>query len=315
MKMDRLLAIVMLLLNRRRISARELSERFEVSLRTVYRDVETICQAGIPVMAHAGSSGGYEIMERYRLERQYLSMEELQSIVIALRGMRGPLDEGHISGLLDKVGAMLANPNGAMPTSSDEQVIIDLNPWREDRGEKERLADLRRAMGSNKLVTFTYTSNGGEVLRRTIEPMHVVLKGYVWYLYGYCRMREDYRIFRLSRIKSLDIMEETFERRTDRLPETKLTWDRGDTGGSAMLALRLRFEARARAQVEDYYESEKITEQPDGRLYVEAGMPDEPWLYTWLLGFGTSVCVLAPAHVAERLKRTAQEIVNMYIEY
>ncbi len=314
MKMDRLLAIVMLLLNRRRVSARELAERFEVSLRTVYRDVETICQAGIPVMAHAGATGGYEIMERYRLERQFLSMEELQSIVIALRGIRGPLDEGHISGLLDKVGAMLASPNAPIQPGSDEQVIIDLNPWREDRGEKERLADLRRAMGDNKLVAFTYTSNGGEVLRRICEPMHVVLKGYVWYLYGYCRIREDYRIFRLSRIKSLDIMDETFERRTDRLPETKLTWDRGDTGGT-LLRLQLRFEARARAQVEDYYESEQIVEQPDGRLCVEASMPDEPWLYTWLLGFGTSVCVLSPRHVAEQLKQAAQEIVNMYAEY
>lgn len=317
MKMDRLLAIVMLLLNRRRVSARELAERFEVSLRTVYRDVETICQAGIPVMAHAGATGGYEIMERYRLERQFLSMEELQSIVIALRGIRGPLDEGHISGLLDKVGAMLAGPNAAaMQVGSDEQVIIDLNPWREDRGEKERLAELRRAMGDNKLVAFTYTSNGGEVLRRVCEPMHVVLKGYVWYLYGYCRIREDYRIFRLSRIRSLDIMDESFERRTDRLPETKLTWDRGETGtGNTLLRLQLRFEARARAQVEDYYESEQIVEQPDGRLVVEASTPDEPWLYTWLLGFGTSVCVLSPRHVAERLKQTAQEIVNLYAEY
>jgi len=315
MKMDRLLAIVMLLLNRKRVSARELAERFEVSLRTVYRDVETICQAGIPVMAHAGASGGYEIMERYRLERQYLSMEELQSIVIALRGIRGPLDEGHISGLLDKVGAMLAQPGAALSVGTEEQVIIDLNPWRSDRGEKERLVDLRQAIGDKRLVAFTYTSNGGEVLRRTCEPMHVVLKGYIWYLHGYCRMRNDYRIFRLSRIKSLEIMEENFVRRTDQLPETMLTWDRGHVGSEPLVSLRLRFEASARAQVEDYYEHGAISELPDGRLLVETSTPDEPWLYTWLLGFSTAVRVLSPASVADKLKRTAAQIADMYAEH
>src|SRR5690606_20279388 len=132
------LAIVMLLLNRRRVSARELSDRFEVSLRTIYRDVETLCQAGIPVISHAGQTGGYEIMERYRLERQFLSMDELQSIVIALRGVQGPMGERHIGGLLDKVGAMLAKSERERMRAAGERVVIDLTPWKNDRGERER---------------------------------------------------------------------------------------------------------------------------------------------------------------------------------
>ena len=314
MKMDRLLAIVMLLLNRKRVSARELADRFEVSLRTVYRDIETICQAGIPIVSHPGQTGGYEIMERYRLERQYLSMDELQSIVIALRGMRGPMGERHIGGLLDKVGAMLAKSERERMHEAGERVVIDLNPWREDRGERERLRRLRDAIESRRVVEFTYTRIGGEQSRRQCEPAMVVLKGYVWYLYGYCRLRNDYRVFRLSRIKSLVELGETFERRPESLPVPTLEWGRGPGSGLQHVKLVLQFEPEARAQAEDAYEQERIEELPDGRIVVRAEQPDEPWLYGWLLGFGAGVKVLEPAEVARKLKAAAERIVNLYPE-
>lgn len=315
MKMDRLLAIVMLLMNRRRVSARELADRFEVSLRTVYRDVETICQSGVPVVSHAGSSGGYEIMERYRLERQFLSMEELQSLFIALRGIGPTLDDGHIGGLLDKVGAMLAKTESdrLAGAGAEEHVVIDLNSWKSDPAEKERLQELRRAIGDCRLVEFTYTNGAGDRMRRTCEPMLVVLKGYVWYLYGYCRMRDDFRIFRLSRIRSLQVLKETFERRASSFDGTNMVWNRG--ADVPVVPMKLRFHPRRRAQVEDYYGTEQVKALPDGSLLVEAAQPDEPWLYGWLLGFGSDARVLEPESIAARVKEEALKIVRQYEEH
>lgn len=314
MRMDRLLAIVMLLLNRRRVSARELADRFEVSLRTVYRDVETLCQAGIPVISHPGQAGGYEIMERYRLERQFLSMDELQSIVIALRGIQGSIGEPHIGGLLDKVGAMLAKSERDRMREAGERVVIDLNPWKSGRGEKERLQQLRDAIESQQVIEFTYTRLGGEQTRRQCEPAMVVLKGYVWYLYGYCRLRGDYRIFRLSRIKSLVRLDETFERRSEGQPIPVLEWGHGAGEGAALVRMTLQFEPECRAQAEDYYDHDQIEDQPDGRIIVRTAQPDEPWLYGWLLGFGAGVKVLDPPQVAGKLKAEAERIVALYRE-
>lgn len=315
MKMDRLLAMVMLLLNRRRISARELADRFEVSLRTVYRDIETICAAGIPVVSHPGQTGGYEIMERYRLERQYLSLEELESMVIALRGIQGTMGVEHVDRLLNKVGAILAKSERDRVRGAEERIVIDLNPWKSDRGENERLSELKAAIAASRVVAFTYTRNDGQQSRRQCEPMLVVLKGYVWYLYGYCRLRNDYRIFRLSRIKSLATLDETFQRRPDAPQGPTLEWAESFSDGSPVVHMKLLVEPQGRAQAEDYYGQEQIQELPDGRLLIDATQPDEPWLYSWLLGFGAGVTVLEPPEVAQRLKAAAQQIVNLYPEY
>jgi predicted DNA-binding transcriptional regulator YafY len=213
MKLDRLLAITMLLLNRKRVSAKELAERFEVSLRTVYRDVEAINQSGIPIISYTGSSGGYEIMDRYRLDRQLLSLEELKSIIIALRGFQTTLDELKIGSLLDKVGALLVKSEQGSVAKASRELIIDINPWKSGKEEKEKLEILRQGIRGNRLIAFMYTNGKGEQVKRLCEPMGVVLKGYVWYLYGYCRLRADFRIFRLSRMRQLEITEETFESR------------------------------------------------------------------------------------------------------
>ncbi|MFB9326905.1 helix-turn-helix transcriptional regulator [Paenibacillus aurantiacus] len=312
MKLDRLLAITMLLMNRRRVSAKELSERFEVSLRTVYRDLETINQAGIPVISYAGASGGYEIMDQYRLERQFLSMEELQSIIIALRGIRSSMEEQDISSLLDKVGALVAKSERGAAGLMSEQVVIDMNPWQGGAAVKELLARLKEAIRETRVLRFVYTSGRGEESERICEPLGVVLKGYSWYLYGYCRLRQDYRIFRLSRIERLTMLEQRFERR-ESVP-AEITYDRIGTGGEPEphINLLLRYQPRAKARVMDYYEPDQITVEPEGTLLVAATQPEEPWLYGMLLASGTDVQVLEPDHVARELAARARAIVSLY---
>lgn len=309
MKLDRLLAITMLLLNRKRVSAKELSDRFEVSLRTIYRDVETIQFAGIPVVSYPGSTGGYEIMDRYRLDRQFLSFEELNAIVVALKGIRTTMEDREIEPLLDKVGAMLGKSERDRATGAADRLVIDINPWSSE-ADKAKLASLKNAIRDHRVVRFSYTSGDGSQSIRSCEPMRLVLKGYVWYVYGYCLLREDFRIFRLSRIRDLDVTGPSFQRREEPPQGELLRW--GRRMHDRMLNLVLQFSPQLRAKVEDHFEPDEIEQQPDGTVIVRIARPDEPWLYTYLLGYGADARVLEPPEAAAKLRALAESIVKLY---
>jgi predicted DNA-binding transcriptional regulator YafY len=310
LKLDRLLAITMLLLNRRRVSAQELSDRFEVSLRTVYRDVEAINQSGIPIVSFSGASGGYEIMDQYRLDRQFLSLEELQSIIIGLKGIRSTMEEHDIGGLLDKVGALVAKSEQGSVTDLSNQLLIDLNPWQDSSENREKLSLIRSAIRESHLIHFQYTNSKGEEEHRDCEPMSVVLKGYVWYLYGFCRLREDYRIFRLSRMRDLELLKEAFVRRAESLEKLDYRWTGRDDPSTIRLVLQ--FHPRVKARVQDYFQPSDIEYVSGGSLLVTASQPEEPWLYSMLLGYGADVRILEPVHVAQIVRDKAQEIIDLY---
>jgi predicted DNA-binding transcriptional regulator YafY len=312
LKIDRLLAITMLLLNRRRISAKELSERFEVSLRTVYRDVEAINQAGVPIASYAGSSGGYEIMDQYRLDRQFLSLEELQSIIVGLKGIRSTVGDQEISNLLDKVGALMAKSEQNTVTHMNNQFIIDMNPWRNGHADKEKLNTLRTAIRQTQLVSFQYTTSQSEISVRTAEPMGIVVKGIGLYLYGFCLLRQDFRIFRLSRMKEIEVLSRTFERKAETIDQLDYRWGKRDPANCVTLMLQVK--PNMRAQIEDYFQPEQIAEQPDGTLLVTAVQPDEPWLYGMLLSYGPNLRIIEPAHIAEIIKDKAHKIIEMYAD-
>ena len=310
MKIDRLLAITMLLLNRRRISAKELSERFEVSLRTVYRDVESINQAGIPVVSYAGISGGYEIMDQYRLDRQFLSLEELQSIIVGLKGIRATVGEQEIGTLLDKVGAIIAKSEQTTIANLNNQLIIDINPWRGGNEDKENLNALRTAIRQSQLLSFQYMSSQSEHSARTVEPMSIIVKGFGFYLHGYCLLRQDFRIFRLSRMKEIEVLSQTFERRAVTMEKLDHNWRQ--RAPSTLINLVLLAQPNVRAQVEDYFKPEQIAMQADGSLLITTFQPDEPWLHRMLLSFGPNLRILEPAHIAKIITDMAAQIIKLY---
>jgi predicted DNA-binding transcriptional regulator YafY len=310
-KLDRLLAITMLLLNRRRVGAKELSDRFEVSLRTIYRDLESINQSGIPIMSYTGTDGGYEIMDQYRLDRQLLSLDELQSIILALKSMHPSLEEQDVGNLLDKVGALMSKSEQGEAAALSKQIVIDLNPWHGGEAEKAKLAILKKAVRDSHLVRFAYTSSQGADSDRDCEPIGIVLKGYIWYLHAYCMLRKDFRIFRLSRIDRLIVIPETFERRI--LPPEQLDYRFKRTNGRESIRLVLQFQPRAKAKVQDYFAHGQIVTQSDGTLLVTANQPDEEWLYGLLLSYGADVLILEPKSVAQAVLKKAQEVTKLYL--
>jgi len=305
MKLDRLLAITMLLINRKRITAMELANYFEVSIRTIYRDIEAINQAGIPIVTYQGTNGGFEVTDNYKLERQLLTAGEIQSIMIALKGVKTALDDHTFTGAISKLQALV--PKNA--TSQPEHLILDFRPWGGNKNQLLKINLVKSAIAESRQIAFNYTSYHGETNLRLVEPMTLILKGFAWYFYGYCRVKEDYRFFRLSRMKDLTLSDENFIRR-EQEPDRSF-WEQKEHEAS-LVKLTLRFASRLQAIVEDCFDVENVTTTASGYLIVNAEFPDDEWSYHHILSYGDGVEVLEPREFRAKIAEKARLIQKLY---
>jgi predicted DNA-binding transcriptional regulator YafY len=302
--LDRLLAITMTLLNQPRVSATELAERFEVSLRTIYRDMESINQAGIPIASFPGSDGGYEIMSSFRIDRQMLSLDDFSAIYAALRGARSATDNQSLDELLEKIGALMPRSSGS---DSHAPIQMDFSPTPSD---KEKIGPLHRAVRELRLVRFEYLDNKGTETERTVEPMGLFLKGYVWYVYAYCLARADIRVFRLSRMLGLRVLPETFVRRDYTLKDVEEQFM--SRANFSKVVAELRFAPDVKTRVRDEFGFGQVRENPDGTLSVTAPYSSLDRALRIVLSYGSSATLLGPPELIEELKRHVRELALQY---
>lgn len=310
MKIDRLLAITVLLLNRQRISAKELATRFEVSTKTIYRDIDTLSQAGIPIVAHQGTTGGFEIMEQYTIARQFLTLSEIDAMISAVKGMTTVFNDQMFATLLDKVQALLRPHDRMQSTIQSAGIVFDFNPWGQNPATRDKVNLLREAITNTYQVNLHYLNTNGIESERAVEPSALILKGYVWYLHAYCTLREDFRLFRLSRILELECTSHTFERRD--IPDwDQYQWNSG-TNEEQRQEVRLRFSPQVRHRLSDIFDPAWITVQPDGDIDVQGSFIIDDWFYSMVLGFGDQVQIQSPATLIPELIQRAQKIIDRY---
>jgi predicted DNA-binding transcriptional regulator YafY len=212
MKMERLLAIIMLLLNRKQINAKELAEYFEVSQRTIYRDIDTINQAGIPIVSYMGAEGGFGIIENYKINKNFLDDYEISSLITALRNLNNTVNNKKISLTLEKLESMRPQKGMNCNNSNTIPINIDYNNWNSNNADKDKLKSLNKAIYEKRRIRFDYINTRGEYTHRVVEPLSLLLKDFSWYLHGYCRSREDYRLFKVKRMRAVHITEDIFTR-------------------------------------------------------------------------------------------------------
>lgn len=311
MKIDRLLAITVLLLNRGRLSAKELADRFEVSSKTIYRDMDTLCQAGIPIVAHQGITGGFEIMEHYMIDKYWLSAEEMSTLVTAVKGLSCALEDPQMGMLLEKIKALLRRvEQGLGDEYRKEPVVMDFQPWGQRQGLKPAVGLLKQAIHDKRRVQMEYIDAEGRAERRTIEPASLFLKGNVWYVQAFCLEREDFRLFRLSRMQDIKMLSEAYEPRPWPGKE-RLEWDSSWSNAREQETVLL-FEAAARQRVADMFPPEQVTVNPDGSLRVHVLYKLDEWFYGMILSFGDQVLVELPGEAAEEVKRRAKRMLQRY---
>lgn len=309
MKIDRLLSIVILLINRPLIQAKELADMFEVSVRTIYRDIDSINGAGIPVVTYQGANGGIGLMEGYRLDRNLLTQRELADIFTALQSVSSYGGTEHRL-LMEKISSIIPPAQSAAFRSKTTQMIVDLSPWSQSGLLEERLTLLKEALEESAGVAFEYVNADGKISQRSVDPYTLVLKGQAWYLYGLCAQRGDFRMFKLLRMKSLEKEARTFVRQD--IPLKSLPWTEGWTLPPASPPIVLHFPEAGKHLAEDYFDTAEL--QPDGAggYTVKIHYPQDNWLYGFLLGFGAAVEVLEPEHIRLRMGEIAADIAAKY---
>ncbi len=308
MKLDRLVSIITVLLRRERVSARELAELFEVSVRTILRDVEAINMAGIPIVTYQGANGGIGIAEGYKLDRSVLTGDDMAALITSLSGVASTLRDPKLGILLDKIRNTIPKSQQEAVNLKTSQIFIDLTPWGGSEQLKITLELLRRAIEQQKEVSFRYIDTDGRRTERVVQPYTLIMKGTGWYLYGFCRLRGAFRLFKVIRTRELVATDRTFAR--VELPAAPPEQD-GDTDRRSVVQLLLRFEHGSENIAIEWFGDGDIEHQPDG-LYVRSRLPENNWLYGWLLGFGPALEILEPLHIRQIVAAMARQVAEKY---
>lgn len=294
---SRLFRIVYYLLDKGKCTAPELADKFEVSTRTIYRDLDVISAAGIPIYATQGKGGGISILPEYVMDNALLSDEEKEKIVMALQGIA--VTDETTDDLLSKLGALFQ-------TKAENWIEVDFSDWIKNNPDRDIFNSIKTSIFKKVLIDFSYFGNNGCYSKRTVEPIKLVFKSKDWYLYGFCRLRNDFRFFKLTRIKNLVLCEETFLRDVPvSLPaETSLK-------DESLISVKLKFSSEVSFRVYDEF-TDGVTADQQGNLYVTADLPDNGVLFSYLLSFGDNVEILEPANVREQMKENLISMLQKY---
>lgn len=301
MKINRLLEITVILINRGTVTAKELSERFGVSTRTIYRDIDVLSTAGVPVYTNKGNGGGISLLENYALNKALISEHESESVLFALKTLQAT-KYPEIDTVLDKIGAVFKKAEAL------DWVSIDFAPWGSRPNEYNKFIDIKRAILERKIITFQYVGSNGGKSKRTIEPMKLVFKGQAWYLWGYCRTKMDFRVFRISRIKDVIVNTETFERK--KLPE--LGGFIEQEAPKKLVALKMKFSPEVLHRLYDDFDDDMIIRNSDGTCMVSVTFPEDEWVYGYLLSYGSYVEVLEPEYMQKILTDRMKKAIALY---
>lgn len=295
---NRLFEIIYILMQKKKVTSRELADRFEVSTRTIYRDIEILSRANIPIYAIKGKDGGIGLLDEYVLNKTILSEEEQNQILFALQGMKkmARQDEKDILGKLSTLFNKEIN----------DWIKIDFSNWGKDDIQEKRFEIIKSAILNKQLIEFIYYNSNGEKSKRIAEPLQIWFKDKSWYLISYCKLKEDYRIFKIARIKEIKILEEHFERK---LPKEK----KEEKNNFKNISLELEISKEMAYRVYDEFENEEISKKENGNFIVNVKYPENDWVYGYILSFGEYVKVLSPDRAKRIIKDKLEKTLKNYL--
>ena len=300
MKIDRLIGILSILLQKEKVTAPELAEMFEVSKRTINRDIDDLCRAGIPIVTSQGTGGGISIMDGYRMDRTILSSKDMQMIMAGLRSLDSVSGSNYYSLLMEKIKA-----GSTEFVSGSESILIDLSSWNKD-SISPKIELIQDAIELGKTVKFEYYSPKGNS-EREIEPYYLIFKWSSWYVYGYCLLRNDFRLFKLNRMTKITHVR-NFVKRGD-VPMPDLSNERVFPSKGKVKAV---FDPSMKWYLIEDYGIESFTELPDGKLLFEHEYADDDGLLSWMLSMRDKVTVIEPETIRQKIFHIATELTEKY---
>lgn len=301
MKINRLFEITTILLNKGTITAKELADRFGVSTRTIYRDIDVLSSAGVPVYMNKGNRGGIALLDNYAIHRTLISEQESESLLLAVKTLQAT-QYPEMDMVLEKMGAIFKN------ASEHDWVEVDFSYWGSVPNEKNKFNNIKRAMLQRKVIRFEYVNADGNKSNRLADPQKLIFKGNAWYLVAYCRQRQEHRTFRISRLKNVEVTADTFEQK--QLPGMDAQDAKDST--QPLVRLKLRFQAKVLSRLYDYFDDAFIIKNQDGSFNLEVALPEGEWVYSYILSFGSFVEVLEPEHIRKSIADKMRQALKFY---
>lgn len=294
MQINRLFEIVYLLLEKDTITAKELAQQFGVSVRTIYRDIDILSTADIPVYTNKGKGGGISLLENFVLDKSILSEEEQNQIIFALQSLE-KLDKNSEEKALEKMSRLFHK-------QAKNWIEIDFSNW---SNENNKFEMMKQAILKKQVMEFTYFNSYGEETKRQVEPLQIWFKDKAWYIKAYCRVKQDYRVFKIARMREIKVLEETFERELPQEQEKK-------PYEIKFISLELEISKEKAYRVYDEFEKENIEKKQDGNFIIHVKYPENDWVYEYILSFGEHIKVIAPEYARNIIKDKIQKIIKIY---
>ena len=297
MQINRLFEMVHILLNKKNVTAKELAEHFEVSIRTVYRDIETLTFAGIPVYSSRGKNGGIRLLESYVLNKTLISQDEQNEILYALQSLKAA-SYPEVEEILEKMSLIFNK-------SSDNWIEIDFSRYGTE--DSTLFENIKKAILNKKTVNFTYHNTKGEKSRRTADPLKIWFKEKAWYLFAYCHEKKSIRQFKINRIKGLTLTEEHFDKSMEdfEINDEKEAVKR--------VKVIVEIDKSQAYRVYDEFSEENINKMKDGNFEVIMENPESEWVYGYLLSFGEYLKVKEPERIKKILSDKIEKMRENYL--
>lgn len=298
MKDNRLFRILYYILEKEKVTANELADKFEVSVRTIYRDIDSISSVGVPIFTTQGKGGGIKIDNEFILNKSLFDTNEKEQIIAALQGLE-KTNEAYKSELITKLSALFKIKNS-------NWIEIDFTSWGSNNTYQDLFNALKTTIINKNIISFSYNSSKAEKINRKVKPIRLLFKEQDWYLYAFCLLRNDFRYFKLSRMKDLEVLainyEDNFE---NAVLKKELKYEN-------IVNIKLKFDKSVAFRVYDEF-NEAIEKDEKGNLYVEIKIPNNYKLYNYIFSFGSNVEILEPKEIRNQFKNMINEIAKKYI--
>lgn len=300
MRIDRLIGILTILLQKEQVTAPELAEKFEVSRRTINRDIEELCKAGIPVVTIQGQGGGIAIMDGFKMDRTLFTNKEMQDILAGLRSLDSVNGTNRYVQLMEKLSA-----GSSDFMRGNQSVLIDLSSWYKN-ALAAKIEVIRNAIDQKQELDFYYYSPRGESTRQ-IEPYYLIFQWSDWYVWGWCKKREDFRLFKLNRMEEINANGHTYGGRECPLPDLRDV--KVFPGGIEIKAL---FQPECKWKLVEEYGPWCYVEQEDGRLLFQSNYANKDYLFGWLFSFRDKVEIIEPEEIRREMKFLIERMREIY---
>ncbi len=307
MKFEILISILFELLSKKTVSAVYLAEKYNVSVRTIYRYIECLENAGIPLYTVRGKYGGIAIIDTYKYGATFFTRPEYNQTIDALSAIVKSVPNKHLSSVLNKLKSNIRNEYSGFDIKSGN-LIIDAGPWGDTVGYKTKLILVQKAIEEQRVLSITYHDRNGERSSRDIEPHVIVFKQGLWYVYAYCRLRNSFRFFKTGRIEQANISNLHFTRKE--IAEGELPLDFWHNSIEAQ-SIVMEIDKSVLSDVEEWLGIENVSLVGDKHI-AEATLPYDDGLVSKIMSYGNGIKVISPADLKQKIKEKAKALINIY---